>query len=67
MADLGELTNRACFISVSWQERSSRDLPRHQSTQGDQPTDLGVLRIRGAAVSTSVLFAPSAGHRARVS
>ena len=60
MADLGELTNRACFVAG---EVDPRDLPGHQSTQGDHPTELVELRMRGSAVSTSVLLARSVGRR----
>ena len=38
-----------------------RDLPGHQSTRGDQPAVLGVLRMRRAAVSTSAPLGPLAG------
>ena len=44
-------------------ERSSRDPLGHQPTQGDHTTELGELRMRVAAVSTSVLLARCVGRR----
>ena len=48
---------------VSWQERSSRDPPDHQSTQGDHLTNFSVLRMPRAVVRTSAPLAPSVGCR----
>jgi hypothetical protein len=50
-------------VRVSWQERSTRDLPAHQPTHSDHPTKLGELSMPGAAVCMSALLAPSVGRR----
>ena len=60
MADMAELTNRACL--VAGQETSTRDLPDHQTTHANHPTNLAALRMRWTAAHASDPHAPCGAH-----
>ena len=59
MADMAELTNRACLVA---QETSTRDLPDHQSIHADHPSVLAALRTPWAAAHARVPLAQCGAH-----